>query len=127
MNNFRIILLLISGTCLCSCNSGMNQSTLRIGKGNDVTVTLNILNPKGIQKIEFLSNGNIQKVSANELLKYNAIEYGFYGQGEGSFKVFVYTNLDTLKSENYVEEGYHVQLECDSSHIKTTDFTGIGY
>lgn len=127
MKMLQVIQILILCCYLSSCNSGDNQSTLSLGKGKDVTVSLKILDTKGIKKIEFTSNGDHHSVTENELAKYKTIDYGFNGTGEGSFKVFVYANFDTLKSEHYVEGGYHVKLECDSSQIKTIDHSGIGY
>lgn len=127
MRALQVIQILIMCGYILSCNSGDNQSTLRLGKGKDVSVSLNIHDSKGITKIEFISNGDNHSVTANELAKYKSIDYGFNGKGEGSFKVFVYTDFDTLKSEHYVEGGYHVKLECDSSQIKTIDHSGIGY
>lgn len=124
MRTFLVIQILISSCYLLSCNSGVNRSTLTLGKGKDVTVSLTILDSKGIKKIEFTSNGDHRSVTENALAKYNAIDYGFNGKGEGTFTVFVYTNFDTLKSEHYVEGGYHVKLECDSSHIKTLKHSG---
>ena len=127
MKALQVIQILILCCYLSSCNSGYNQSTLRLGKGKDVTVSLNILDSKGIKKIEFTSNGDNHSVTGNELANYKTIDYGFNGTGEGTFKVIVYTNFDTLKTEHYVEGGYHVKLECDSSQIKTIDHSGIGY
>ncbi|MBP5995152.1 MAG: hypothetical protein KA736_05570 [Crocinitomicaceae bacterium] len=123
MRTKQLLQILLCGYLL-SCNSDDNQSTLSIGIGKDVTVSLNILDPKGITKIEFISNGDNHSVTANELAKYRTIDYGLNGKGEGTFKVFVHTNIDTFQSEYYVEGGYHVKLECDSSHIKTIDPTG---
>jgi hypothetical protein len=127
MRTFQVIQILILCCYLSSCNIDDNQSTLSLGKGKDVTVSLNILDSKGIKKIEFTSNGDNHSVTENELAKYKTIDYRFNGKGEGTFKVFVFTNFDTLKSEHYVEGGYHVKLECDSSQIKTIDHSGIGY
>lgn len=127
MRSLQAIQLLIMCGFLFSCNSDDKQTTLSLGKGNDVTATLNILDSKGITKIEFTTKGDNHSVSANELVKYNRIDYGFNGKGEGTFTVIIYTKSDTLKSEHYVEGGYHVKLECDSSRIKTIDHDGIGY
>jgi hypothetical protein len=127
MRTFQVIQILILCCYLSSCNIDDNQSTLSLGKGKDVTVSLNILDSKGIKKIEFTSNGDNHSVTENELAKYKTIDYRFNGKGEGTFKVFVFTNFDTLKSEHYVEGGYHVKLECDSSKIKAIDHSGIGY
>ena len=124
MRAFQLIQILIMCGYLVSCNGSENQSTLRLGKGKDVTVSLNILDSKGIKKIELTSNSYNHSVTENELAKYNTIDYGFNGKGEGTFNVFVYTNFDTIQSEHYVEEGYHVKLECDSSHIKTLEHSG---
>jgi hypothetical protein len=124
MRAFQLIQLLIMCGYLLSCNGSDNKSTLSLGKGKDVTVSLNILDSKGIKKIEFKTNGYNHTVTANELLKYRTIDYGFNEKGEGTFNVFVYTNFDTIQSEHYVEEGYHVKLECDSSHIKTLEHSG---
>jgi hypothetical protein len=109
---------------LLSCSGDDKHSTLSLGKGKDITVSLTILDSKGIKKIEFISNGDIHSVPGNKLAKYKTIDYGFNGKGEGTFNVFVYTFFDTLTSEHYVEEGYHVKLECDASHIKTLEHSG---
>jgi hypothetical protein len=124
MRKLLVIQILILCFYLLSCNNADNHSTLSLGKGKDVKVSLNILDSKGIKKIEFKSNGDNHSVTENELTKYNTIDYGFNGKGERTFKVFVYTNFDTLKSEHYVEEGYTVKLECDSSHVKTLEHSG---
>jgi hypothetical protein len=124
MRKLLVIQILILCFYLLSCNSADNHSTLSLGKGKDVKVSLNILDSKGIKKIEFKSNGDNHSVTENELAKYNTIDYSFNGKGEGTFKVFVYTNFDTLKSEHYVEGGYQVKLECDSSHVKTLEHSG---
>ena len=122
MKGLLVILLLCC--YLLSCNSDDNHSTLSLGKGKEVTVSLNILDSKGIKKIEFTSNGDKHSVTEHALAKYKTIEYGFNGKGEGTFKLLVYTKFDTLKSEHYVEGGYHVTLACDASHIKTLENTG---
>ena len=122
MRGLRVMLLLCC--YLLSCNSDDNHSTLSLGKGKEATVSLNILDPKGIKKIEFTSNGDKHSVIEHALAKYKTIDYGFNVKGEGTFKLLVYTNFDTLKSEHYVEGGYHVTLACDASHIKTLEPTG---
>lgn len=116
--------ILLMSVYLLSCNGGVNQSTLHIGKGKDGTVSLNILDSKGITKIEFTSHGDYQTVAAIELARYKTIDYGFNGKGEGTLQVIVYTNFDTIQSVHYVEGGYHVTLACDSAHIKTLEHTG---
>jgi hypothetical protein len=124
MRALLVLQIFISCCYLLSCNSDDNHSTLSLGKGKDVTVSLTVLDSKGIKKIEFTSNGDNHLVTENQLAKYKSIDYGFNGKSEGTFNVFVYTNFDTLKSEHYVEGGYHVKLECDSSHIKTLEHSG---
>ena len=111
----KILLLCL---CVASCQDGDNQSTLHIGKGKDGTVSLNILNAKGITKIEFTSKGDYQSVTALELEPYKNIDYGFNGKGEGTLQVIVYSALDTIRSTHYVEGGYHINLACDATHIK---------
>ncbi len=122
MRGLRVMLLLCC--YLLSCNSDDNHSTLSIGKGKEVTVSLYILDSKGIKKIEFTSNGHKHSVTEHALAKYKTIDYGFNVKGERTFTLLVYTNFDTLKSEHYVEGGYHVKLACDASHIKTLENTG---
>ena len=117
----KILLLCL---CVAACQDGDNQSTLRIGKGKDGTVSLNILDAKGITKIEFTSHGDYQSVTAIELARYKTIDYGFNGKGEGTLQVIVYTAYDTIRSVHYLEGGYHVNLACDSAHIKTLEHTG---
>lgn len=127
MKALQIIQPLLLCGVLFSCNRGNNPSSLSLGKGKDVTVSLTVIDSKGINKIEFRSNGDHYSVKAKELAKYKTIHYGFNGPGEGTFKLVVYTNLDTLKSEHYVERGFHVRLECDSSQIHPIDHGGIAY
>jgi hypothetical protein len=117
----KILLLCL---CVASCQDGDNQSTLHIGKGKDGTVSLNILDAKGITKIEFTSKGDYQSVIALELAPYKNIDYGFNGKGEGTLQVIVYSAFDTIRSAHYVEGGYHVNLACDATHIKTLEHTG---
>ena len=119
-----LAMILLICLCAVSCQDGDNQSTLHIGKGKDGTVSLNILDAKGITKIEFTSKGDYQSVTALELARYKTIDYGFNGKGEGTLQVIVYTNFDTIQSVHYVEGGYHVTLACDSAHIKTLEHTG---
>lgn len=116
--------ILLMSVYLLSCNGGVNQSTLHIGKGKDGTVSLNILDAKGITKIEFTSHGDYQSVTALELAPYKNIDYGFNGKGEGTLQVIVYSAFDTIRSSHYVEGGYHVNLACDATHIKTLEHTG---
>jgi len=111
----KILLLCL---CVASCQDGDNQSTLHIGKGKDGTVSLNILDAKGITKIEFTSKGDYQSVTALELAPYKSIDYGFNGKGEGTLQVIVYSAFDTIRSSHYVEGGYHVNLACDATRIK---------
>lgn len=112
----KILLLCL---CVASCQDGDNQSTLHIGKGKDGTVSLNILDSKGITKIEFTSQGDYQSVTALELAPYKKIDYGYNGKGEGTLHVIVYSTFDTIRSAQYVEGGYHINLACDATHIET--------
>ena len=120
----KVTRTLLMSVYLLSCNGGVNQSTLPIGKGKDGTVSLNILDAKGITKIEFTSHGDYETVTAIELARYKTIDYGFNGKGEGTLQVIVYTAYDTIRSVHYVEGGYHVNLACDAAHIKTLEHTG---
>lgn len=124
---FQVLILILSGSCLISCSNDKKERTLAIGTGSDVKVSLQIRDLKGIKLIEFKSDKEIQQVGGNVLKNYKQIDYGFNGGGEGTFKLFVYTNSDTLQSEHYVEGGYHVKLICDSSRVETIDHIGDVY
>ncbi len=121
-NNQPYIMFFFLTLCLYSC--AVKHDTLEIGKGNDVTVTLNILNKKDIQKIDFVSNLDTTSVSKTDFQNWDAITYGFEEKGEGTVWVIVYSTQDTIKSELYVEDGYHEILTCDARKIKYESSTG---
>ncbi len=126
MTTSKILLFTFTIITLISCKNNSNN-ILYIGKGEDVKVTLEVWNNKDIEKIDFISNGDIDVVLKEKLSQYNEISYSFNCKGEGTFSVCVYSNSDTICSEHYVESGYHVKLNCTANQINTEDHTGLSY
>jgi len=108
MKNFKPVFLTLVTLILASCSN--NDAKLELGNGDDVIVNLEVLDSEGITKIEFQANGSVDTVSSEELEKYKTVSFGFDGQGEGTFKVCVFTVSDTICSEHYVEGGYRPEL-----------------
>ena len=125
MNLLKHFLLNLTMFILASCSS--DKQTLEIGNGNDVIVSLEILNYKGINKIELQGNGSVKMIESTDLLNYKTVYFGFEGKGEGTFKVCVYSTIDTICSEHYVEGGYRPELTCTKDKIEVKDHIGIGY
>lgn len=109
---FSILITLTISSCVS------DSKVLRLGKGNDVIVELDIVEKKGISKIEFRTGGGIvEEVNSEQLKTYGIIYFGFNGTGEGTFEVCIYSSNDTICSEQYVEGGYRPRLSCTKDQI----------
>jgi len=127
MNGIRILLMTISFVSFFSCGNDITDANLELGNGKDVIVLLEVLDNEGIEKIEFQSNGGIEIASAEDIKEYKSISYRFNGKGEGTFKICVFSESDTICSEHYVEGGYRPKLKCTAKQIDVDDHIGIGY
>jgi hypothetical protein len=125
MKTIYLFVLIIVTSTFGSCTN--QDLTLELGNGDDVIVSLEVLDKTGINKIEFQADGNSEVASEKDLRNYKNISFGFDGKGEGTFKVCVYSNSDTICSEHYVEGGYRPVLKCNAKTIDVENHTGIGY
>ncbi len=87
-------------------------------------VSMEIPNKDGIKKIQFISNYGNVTVPSTKLLTKRIVQYGFNIQGEGTVTVVVFTTLDTVTSQHYIERGYHVKLKYSTGKISVIDPLG---
>ena len=111
--------LLICLVSLLSCNGDKptSSNTLKVGTGNDVTVTLLVSDTKNIQEINFTSDKDSETITITEFETYNSFVYQFENKGEGTFEVCVITEKDTFCSESYVERGYSPELKFEKDSL----------
>ncbi|MCX2743779.1 hypothetical protein OO013_07880 [Mangrovivirga sp. M17] len=122
MNNLKALFLIHIMLVLVSCSK--DNPTLELGDSFDVIVSLEVLNPEGINKIEFQTIENSETITSADLQNYKSISFGFNCKGEGLFKVCIYTNNDTICSEHYVEGGYRPELTCTKDKIAVKEHIG---
>ncbi|PHR46501.1 MAG: hypothetical protein COA32_10175 [Fluviicola sp.] len=124
MNKINLLFVLLLIAFISACNS---DKKIIIGNGNDVIVTMDVIDKKGIEKIEFQTELNIEVVTSNDLKRHNKIQYRFNSGAEGTYSVCVYSIKDTICRTEYIENGYRPNLKCDSKEIKSLDQTDILY
>ena len=122
MKIINLLIFIIVTSLFVRCTN--EDSTLKLGSGDDVLVSLEVLDKEGINKIEFQANGTAEIASENDLKTYKNISFGFDGKGEGTFKVCVYSMNDTICSEHYVEGGYRPRLKCNAKSIDVESHIG---
>lgn len=116
------LFLILTISILTGCSS--DNRTLKLGKGDDVIVNLEVLDKAGIIKIEFQANGNIEAMNSDDLENHKIVSFGFENKGEGTFKVCVYSLNDAICSEHYVEGGYRPELTCTKKEIEVKKHIG---
>jgi hypothetical protein len=109
---------------LPSCDFWSDDFVVKIGNGNDVRVRLEFRENSGISKIQLYSESENYLLTAKELENKNTICFAFSEKGEGLVHVVVYTPIDTVLSQHYVERGFTVKLFFDNGKITTLDPTG---
>ena len=122
MKIINLLIFIIVTSVFVRCTN--EDSILKLGSGDDVLVSIEVLNKEGINKIAFQANGSTEIASENDLKKYKNISFGFDGKGEGTFKVCVYSLNDTICSEHYVEGGYRPKLKCNAKSIDVESHIG---
>jgi len=119
---FFFIVFILSITVSCKNSLDKIEPTLKLGKGDYVTVNLEVLDSKGINSLFFYGNGTYGVVTSNQLKKYKFITFSFNGDGEGTYSLSVYSNNDTIESVYYVEGGYSPSLTCNANEIKVLEY-----
>ena len=68
MTIINLLIFIIVTSVFVRCTN--EDSTLKLGSGDDVLISLEVLNKEGINKIEFQANGSTEIASENDLKKY---------------------------------------------------------
>ncbi len=116
------IILIFNVICSITCCTNSSRSTLKIGTGTDVQVLLEVEDSKEIHKITFQAGDSLQTVLQSQLTSFDTILFSFDEEGEGTYKVCVYSINDTICTEQYVENGYRPKLKCTTNKIEVIDF-----
>ena len=118
------LISLLSLLLLLGC--GPASSTLPLGQGQDVVVTLEGIDSEQVDQIVFQANGTRTVATAADLKGHTAVAFGFNTAGENSFQVCVYAQNDSTCTEQYVEKGYQPTLRYANQRLELVD-AGLGY
>lgn len=108
-------------TVLTNCN---NDEKIEGLKANEIlVVTLEILDDIEINEIILSSNGGTDKIKGDQIENKKIIKLKTPQNGEGTFKICVYTKKDTLCTQNsYVEGGYRPKLRLKNNKFVTLEW-----
>jgi hypothetical protein len=113
----------------CTENNSKRNEKLKFGEDDaDVIVTVEIVNLENIENIEFFDgNGKSYLVSSEKLKNVCEIKFGKDGGGEGTFTLCIYSKVDTICTNHYVEGGYRPRLKIVDYSIFMIEPTGSSY
>jgi|SRR5690554_301275 len=103
------ILTIFTLTFLTNCN---NDEKIKGLKSNEIlVVTLEILDEIEINEITLTSSGGTDKIKGSQIENKKKIILKTPQSGEGTFEICIYTETDTLCSQDsYIEGGYRPKL-----------------
>lgn len=103
---------------LISCN---NVEKIEGLKPNEIlVVTLEVLDNVEINEITLTSTSGTDKINGDQIENKKRIKLKTPQNGEGTFKICVYTKIDTLCSQDsYIEGGYRPKLRLKDSKFET--------
>ncbi len=119
---YYILLISVVFSVSCIINKEKENKTLIVGNGDDVAVTLIVDNKENIERIEFSSNENLVSINKKDVVENDIFIYNFENKGEGTFKVCIYKQDDTICTLSYVEQGYAPKIEFVNDSLIFTDF-----
>ena len=112
------ILTALTFNVLTNCN---NDEKIEGLKANEIlVVTLEILDDIKINKITLTSTGGKDKINGDQIENRKKIKLKTPQNGEGTFKICIYTNTDTLCSQDsYIEGGYRPEVRIKNNKFET--------